>query len=67
MRQINLEEKISEKIRFDYRERLKKIQNNIKNNKSISRIDEIYLRKVLDIEALPDDFIKKNLSIKFSH
>ena len=31
MSQINLEEKISEKIRFDYRERLKKIQDNIKN------------------------------------
>jgi len=64
MRQINLEEKISEKIRFDYRERLKKIQNNIKNNKSISRIDEIYLRKVLDLESLPDDFIKKNETLR---
>ena len=32
MSQINLEEKISEKIKYDYRERLKKIQTNIKNN-----------------------------------
>ena len=60
MSQINLEEKISEKIKYDYRERLKKIQTNIKNNKSISRIDENYLKKVLDIESLPDEFIKKN-------
>ena len=60
MSQINLEEKISEKIRFDYRERLKKIQTNIKNNKSISRIDESYLKKVLDLDPLPIDFIKKN-------
>ena len=60
MSQINLEEKISEKIKFDYRERLKTIQNRIKNNKSISRIDEIYLQKVLDLESLPVDFIKKN-------
>jgi len=60
MSQINLEEKISEKIRFDYRERLKKIQTNIKNNKSISRIDESYLKKVLDLDSLPIDFIKKN-------
>ena len=60
MSQINLEEKISEKIRFDYRERLKKIQTNIKNNKSISRIDESYLKKVLDLDSLPIEFIKKN-------
>jgi len=64
MSQINLEEKISEKIRFDYRERLKKIQNNIKNNKSISRIDEIYLKKVLDLESLPNDFVKKNDALR---
>jgi len=64
MSQINLEEKISEKIRFDYRERLKKIQCNIKNNKSISRIDEIYLKKVLDLESLPDDFVKKNNALR---
>ena len=64
MSQINLEEKISEKIRFDYRERLKKIQDNIKNNKSISRIDEIYLKKVLDLESLPDDFVKKNDALR---
>ena len=60
MSQINLEEKISEKMRFDYRERLKKIQGNIKNNKSISRIDEIYLKKVLALVSLPVDFVKKN-------
>ena len=60
MSQINLEEKIAENLRFDYRERLKKIQTNIKNNKAISRIDEIYLQKVLDIDSLPIDFIKKN-------
>ena len=60
MSQINLEEKISEKIRFDYRERLKKIQTNIKNNKSISIIDESYLKKVLDLDSLPIEFIKKN-------
>ena len=60
MSQINLEEKIAENLRFDYRERLKKIQTNIKNNKAISRIDEIYLQKVLDIDSLPNDFIKKN-------
>ena len=64
MSQINLEEKISEKIRFDYRERLKKIQGDIKNNKSISRIDEIYLKKVLDLESLPDDFVKKNDALR---
>ena len=64
MSQINLEEKISEKIRFDYRERLKKIQGNIKNNKSISRIDEIYLKKVLDLESLPNDFVKKNDALR---
>ena len=60
MSQINLEEKIAENLRFDYRERLKKIQTNIKNNRAISRIDEIYLQKVLDIDSLPTDFIKKN-------
>jgi len=64
MSQINLEEKISEKIRFDYRERLKKIQGDIKNNKSISRIDEIYLKKVLDLESLPNDFVKKNDALR---
>ena len=64
MSQINLEEKISEKMRFDYRERLKKIQGDIKNNKSISRIDEIYLKKVLELESLPDDFVKKNSSLR---
>jgi len=60
MSQINLEDKIAENLRFDYRERLKKIQTNIKNNRAISRIDEIYLQKVLDIDSLPTDFIKKN-------
>ena len=64
MSQINLEEKISEKMRFDYRERLKKIQGDIKNNKSISRIDEIYLKKVLELESLPDDFVKKNSALR---
>jgi len=60
MSRMSLEELIDEKIRFDYRERLKKIQTNIKNDKAISRIDEGYLKKVLDIESLPLDFIKKN-------
>ena len=60
MSQTSIDELIAEKIRFDYRERLKKIQTNIKNDKSISRIDESYLKKVLDLESLPIDFIKKN-------
>jgi len=60
MSQIDLLEKISEIIKVDYRDRLKRIQTSIKNNKSISRIDEIYLQKVLVLDSLPNDFVKKN-------